>query len=63
MDAEDAESMLPKHYHQTFGHPLQAACERGQTLELQDVVNREVFCDPQVIKPGEIVIGLMWSML
>ena len=60
MDTEDVERMLPKHYHQTFGHPLQAACERGQTLELQDVVNREVFCDPQEIRPGEIVIGLMW---
>ena len=60
MDADDVDRMLPKHNHQTYGHPMRQACEQGDGEELQDVVNRGVFGSPKPYDKGDIVIGLMW---
>ena len=60
MDAVDVDRMLPKHHHQTYGHPMRQACEKGEGEELQDVVNRGVFGSPKPYDKGDIVIGLMW---
>ena len=60
MDADDVDRMLPKHHHQTYGHPMRQACEKGEGEELQDVVNRGVFGSPKPYDKGDIVIGLMW---
>jgi hypothetical protein len=58
MQAVDVEDLLPRHHHQTIGHPLRTACANGEILELQDFVNREVFGQYQTDGAG--AIGLMW---
>ena len=58
--AADVQALLPKHHHETFGHPMRDICEEAEFCELQDCVNRQVWVDPKSIAAGYIVIGLMW---
>ena len=58
--AVDVERCLPKHYHQSFGHPLRSECEKGEIRELQDCINKDVWLAPVDIEPDWLVIGLMW---
>ncbi len=58
--AADVEALLPKHHHETFGHPIREVCEEPELCELQDCVNRQVWVNPKNIEAGNIVIGLMW---
>jgi hypothetical protein len=34
--AADVEALLPKHHHETFGHPMREVCEEADLWELQD---------------------------
>ncbi len=47
MNADDVDRMLPKHVHQAYGHPMREACEKGESEELQDIVNPAVFGSPK----------------
>jgi len=60
MQGCDVERFLPRHFHQTHGHPLRMACARGEVAELQDCLNRSVWGNPTEITDNHIVIGLMW---
>ena len=60
MDACDVERVLPRHWHETKGHPFEPFLIDAQTKELQDCCNRDVWGEPQDILPGMIIIGLMW---
>jgi hypothetical protein len=60
MLACDVESALPRHWHQTKGHPYEPFLMEGEIHELQDCCNRGVFGAPIQIEAGMIIIGLMW---
>ena len=60
MEACDIERVLPKHWHQTLGHPLERFLQDAEIVELQDCINRNVFGPPELITDDKIVIGLMW---
>ena len=60
MLAADVERILPRHQHQTFGHPLRYSCAKGEVKELQSCLNRGVWGTPVEIRPEMVVIGLMW---
>jgi hypothetical protein len=60
MDACDVERVLPRHWHQTKGHPYEPFLLNAEMQELQDCCNRGVFGQPIEITPDMTVIGLMW---
>jgi hypothetical protein len=60
MDAYDVEKILPRHWHQTKGHPFEPHLREMEVKELQDCSNRNVFGAPFTITPDMTVIGLMW---
>jgi hypothetical protein len=59
-EACDIERILPRHWHQTKGHPYEPYLRDAEVKELQDCINRGVFGPPQDITPDMIIIGLMW---
>jgi hypothetical protein len=60
LTAAEVENLLPKHQHETFGHPMREIVEECECIELQACLNRRVWVDPKDIEEGDIVIGLMW---
>ena len=60
MEACDVERILPRHWHQSKGHPLEPFLPSAEIVELQDCCNRGVFGEPEPITPDKVVIGLMW---
>ena len=60
MEACDVERILPRHWHQSKGHPLEPFLRTAEIAELQDCCNRGVFGEPETITSDKIVIGLMW---
>ena len=60
MDSCDVERILPRHWHQTKGHPFEPFLLDAEMKELQDCCNRGVFGEPTDITDDMIVIGLMW---
>ena len=60
MFACDVERILPRHWHQTKGHPLESFLQLAEIKELQDCCNRGVFGEPEEITEDMVAIGLMW---
>jgi hypothetical protein len=58
--ASDVERILPKHWHQSHGHPYEPHLRKVEIKELQDCINRGVFGPPMDITPDMTTIGLMW---
>ena len=58
MEACDVERILPRHWHQTKGHPYEPFLLDQETVELQDCCNRGVFGEPTDITDGIFVIGV-----
>jgi hypothetical protein len=56
----DVERILPKHWHQSHGHPYEQHLRKVEIKELQDCINRGVFGPPMDITPDMTIIGLMW---